>query len=110
MILTEAIERTLYANETPANGRAVVMAMKNTSFEGADNKQIKVNINGDIDHYFYLMDYNSRQNSLQSVLEMLPSSERKTLVETNSSIIWPNGQRLEPDTCDFIDCEDEGGE
>ena len=109
MLLAEAIERTLYANETPANGRAVAMAIKNTSFEGANNEQIKVNMNGDITHYFYLMDYNSRQNSLQSVLETLPSIDRETLVETNASINWPNGQRLEPDTCDFIVCED-GGE
>ena len=108
MILAEAIELAIYANYTPANGKAVAMAIKNTSFEGAGNEQITVNTNGDITYYFHLMDYNSRQNRVQSVLVTLPSSDRDTLEETNASIIWPNGRRLEPDTCDFTLCEDSG--
>ena len=99
----------MLGNITPSNGKEVVMTIRNSSIKGEGSRPIRIDINGDIISYFYLMDFNSRQNKYVSVLEMIPLNDKPTLVETNDPIIWPNGQILQPDICDFTVCES-GGE
>ena len=101
------MEKTILANLSPTDGRAVSASARNTSFQGAFSEPVDTNIEGDIIFYFYLLDYNSRHNQLVSVLELRPvaDDDEEGMVQTGHAISWPKGRVLPPDTCDFEDCE-----
>ncbi len=108
-LTADAIKTTIMADLDPSDGKAVVLSTRNASFDGAESEVIRTDENGDIIHYFYLLDFHPRSNQLVSVLESRPSApDWGDVLEPGSDILWPNGRRLAPDTCDFELCEDGG--
>ena len=111
-LLSEAIAHVRQANSTPFSGKhgnLLSQAIRNMTFPGVHGEPIRTNLYGDVIHYFYLLDYNSRQNTFESVLQMSLLEQEVELRESGASILWPNGQVLQPDICDFESCENKAG-
>ena len=111
-LLSEAISLVRKANNTPPGGNQrnqLARAISNMTFPGVHGEPIRTNLYGDVIHYYYLLDYNSRQNTFESVLQMSLLKQEVELLESGASISWPNGRVLQPDICDFESCESKSG-